>query len=316
MTKVELLNFIASSMSAIAAIAASVAAIVALRISRKANALSEKSNLATHHQTAALVLSKSIDEMHRSTRDLARTSYDLWADWPRTIESKDDRSRGGLNPRPLRHVLSNGSEMLLRHGASKGKWFQRAQRSMFSIIRDGVCDLSDSEYEVLLKKADHCYSDFEGVLGRPSQNKKIVESDAFRWVCHQLARRVTPDDWRNVWAEAWLPDGFIGRYQSEYSKVRPILEKILLSLSQERNNIQHSVFPLASNPILNNKYEKVVTELEVLLEDCDLALMEGYRNWPHEEEISQFVLYVMGVAYLVMGILDSIGSESGRADGF
>ena len=240
----------------------------------------------------------------------------MWSDWPRAIELEDERSRGGLNPRPLRHVLANGSEMLLRHGASKGSWYSRTQQSMFSIVRDGISDLSDEEFEALIQKADHSYSDFEGVFGIPSTSKKIGESDAFRWVCHQLSRRVTPDDWRKIWTEAWSPDGWISRFQSEHSKVRPVLEKTLLSLRLERNKIEHSVFPLASNQSLNRKYEMVVTELEVLLEDCDLSLMEVYRDWGYKEELNQFVLYVMGVVYLVQQILDSLGSANECADGF
>lgn len=316
MTQFELMNFIPSAMSAIAAIAAAIAAIVSLSVSRKANALSEKSILAIHHHSAALELSNSINKILSSTRDLSRISYDLWAVWASEIESKDNRSKGGLDPRPLRHVLTNGAEMLVNHGALVGKWYQHAQHSMFSIIRDGVGDLTEDEYSALLKKADHTYSDFETTFGSPSANKKISESEAFRWVCHQLAKRVTPDSWREIWGEAWLTSGWISRYRAEFSKVRPILEKTLSSLREEKNKIEYSVLPLASNQALHEKYEIVLAELTILLEDCDLSSIEPYRDWEYDEEICQLVLYSVGIAYLTTKILDLINSGSDRPGGF
>lgn len=67
MSQFELLEFLPSAMSAIAAIAAAIAAVVALTLSRKANALSEKSILAVHHHAAALELSNSIEVISKST---------------------------------------------------------------------------------------------------------------------------------------------------------------------------------------------------------------------------------------------------------
>lgn len=316
MSQIELLDFIPSVMSAIAAVAAAIAAIVALRVSRKANALTEKSILAAHHHAAALELSNSIDSISKSTRDLSRISYDLWSDWSREIESKDDRSKGGQDPRPLRHVLTNGSKMLVNHGASKRKWFKHAQRSMFSIIRDGVGSLSEAEYNLLLKKADGTYGDFESTFGSPAANEKIAESEAFRWVCHQLAKRVTPDSWCEVWSEAWLSDGWLNRYRAEFSKARTILKQTFSSLKLEKNKIEHSVLPLSSNPALHEKYERVLTELEILLEDCNLDSMEAYQDWSHDEDVSQLVLYSMGMAYLTLKILDSISSGNAIPDDF
>lgn len=316
MNQVELLDFVPSVMSAIAAVAAAVAAIVALSVSRKANALSEKSILAMHHHSAVLELSNSIDKILKSTRNLSEISYDLWADWAREIESKDDRAKGGSNPRPLRHVLVNGTEMLVKHGALKGKWYRRAQHSMFSIVRDGVGSLNEVEYGDLLKKADGTYGDFESTFGSPQENKNISESKAFRWVCHQLERRVSPDSWREVWGEAWLADGWVSRYRAEFSKAKPILEQTLSSLRQEKSKVEYSVLPLASNPALYEKYEMVLAELEVLLDDCDLGLMEAYRDWSYDEGASQLVIYSMGIAYLTAQVLDSIRSGSERPDDF
>lgn len=316
MSKVELLGFIPSAMSAIAAVAAAVAAIVALNVSRRANALSEKSMLAVHHHAAALELSNSIGNISKSTKDLSRIANNLWEDWSREIESKDDLSKGGQNPRPLRHVLINGSKMLANHGALKGKWSRHAQHSMFSIVRNGIGILSESEYDVLLKKADGTYSDFESTFGYPAANKKISDSDAFRWVCHQLAKRVSPVSWREVWGEAWLVDGWLNRYRTEFSKVRPILEQEFSSLRQEKDSIEYTVLPLAFNPVLHEKYEIILAKLEILLEGCDLELMEAYRDWSYDEDVSQLVLYSMGIAYLTENILISIGSGEGLPDDF
>jgi hypothetical protein len=316
MSQIELLDFIPSVMSAIAAIAAAIAAVVALTVSRKANTLSEKSILAAHHHAAALELSNSIDNISKSTTDLSRISYDLWSDWSREIESKDDRSKGGQNPRPLRHVLTNGSKMLANHGALKGKWTRHVQHSMFSAVRDGMGSLNEAEYDALLKKADDTYSDFESTFGSPAANKKITESNAFRWVSYQLTKRVNPNSWREVWSAAWLGDGWLNRYRVEFSNARPILEQALSSLRREKNKIEHSVLPLSSNPALHEKYERVLAELEFLLEDCDLDSMEAYRDCKYDEDINHLVLYSMGMAYLTLKILDSISSGNAIPDDF
>ena len=206
--------------------------------------------------------------------------------------------------------------MLANHGASKRKWFKHAQHSMFSIVRDGLGSLSEAEYNLLLKKADGTYGDFENTFGSPAADKKIAESEAFRWVSYQLAKRVTPDSWCEVWREAWLGDGWLNRYRAEFSKARPILEQTLSSLKLEKNKIEHSVLPLSSNPALHEKYERVLTELEILLEDCNLDSMEAYRDWSHDEDVSQLVLYSMGMAYLTLKILDSISSGNAIPDDF
>lgn len=314
MSNIEWLSVVPSVMSAIAAVAAAYAAFIALRVSRKANYLSEKSILAVHHNDAVSALSNSIDKLKKETKDLSEFSYRLWADWSTEIESKDDRRNGGSNSRPLRHVLANGSEMLVTHGTLNGKQYRHAQRSMFSIVRDGVYGLDDNEYNSLLQKADGTYGDFESTFGSPPPNQNIGEAKAFRWVCYQLARRVNHNDWREIWQRAWLDDGWLIKYRIEFSKVKSTLEEVLDSLKVEKKKVAYSVLPLESNPILHRKYEILLSEVEVLLDDCSLDSLEIYRDWTYDEDISQLVLYSMGVACLVMKILDSVysGSELDR----
>lgn len=206
--------------------------------------------------------------------------------------------------------------MLVKHGALKGKWYRRAQRSMFSVVRDGVGNLNEAEYDFLLKKADGTFVNFESTFGAPVANKRISESPAFRWVSHQLAKRVTPNSWREVWGKAWLGDGWLNRYRAEFSKARPTLEQTLSSLKHEKYKLEHSVFPLYSNPALHEKYEMVLTELEVLLEHCNLDILESYRDWRYDEDLTQLVLYSMGIGYLTAKIIDSINSGSELPDGF
>lgn len=306
MTLIEWLNVIPSAMSAIAAIAAAYAAFIALSVSRKANSISEKSILAAHHDAAASVLSSSIDRLRKETKDFSVFSYDFWVDWSREIESKDERRKGGSNPRPLRHVLSNGSEMLAIHATRNGKRYRNAVRAMFSIFREGVNDLGEREYNSLLKKADGTYGNFEDVLGFPPLNKNIGEADAFRWVCYQLMKRVNRDNWSEIWCNAWLAEGWLTRYRIEFSKIASILEEVLDSLQAEKKKIAHSVLPLKSNSVLHKKYEMVLSGLEVLLDDCSLESLELYKEWKYDEDIPQLVLYSMAMAYLVMKILDSI----------
>jgi len=314
MSRIELFALIPSLMSAIAAIAAAIAAFVALRISRKAHSLNESSVLAVHHNSAVLELSSGIDTLHKSTRNLSDFSYRLWADWASQIEAKDIRSNGGTNPRPLRHVLTNGSEMLAEHGKHHRRPYRYTQNAMFSIIRDGVTGVNDSEYNALLRKADGSYSDFEGVFGVPSQNESISNSDAFRWVCYQLARRVEEKDWSKIWKDAWEPDGWISKYRTEFSNVKPVLKEVLSSLRAEKTKVAHSAFPLESNPSLNKKYQTLFYALEVLLENGDLSILEHYQDAKFCEDIPQLVLYSMGMAYFVAQVLGEVTSGEARGD--
>lgn len=306
MNLIEWLNVIPSAMSAIAAGAAACAAFVALSVSRKANSISEKNILAAHHHDAVSVLSKSIDRLRKETKNLSEFSFGFWVDWPREIELKDERCKGGLDPRPLRHVLSNGSEMLANHATRNGKRYRNAGRSMFSIIREGVNDLNEHEYKNLLKKADGTYGKFECTLGSPPLNKNIGEADAFRWVCYQLTKRINRDDLREIWRNAWLTEGWLSRYRTEFSKVKSILEEVVESLRLEKKKIIYSVLPLQSNPALHKNYEMVLSGLETLLDDGSLELLELYREWKHDEDITQLILYSMAMAYWVFKLLDSI----------
>jgi len=306
MTINEWVNVIPSVMSAIAAVAASYAAFVALSISKRANSISEKSILAVHHHDAVSVLSNSIDKVIKETKNLSEFSYEFWVDWPREIESKDVRCNGGLDPRPLRHVLSNGSEMLINHATRDGKQYRNVKRSMFSIIRDGVNELNEHEYNSLLKKTDRTHANFECALGSPPLNKNIGESDAFRWVCYQLMKRINRDDWSRIWCNAWLAEGWLTRYKTEFSKVKSILEEVVDLLKVEKNKVAHSVLPIHSNSALHKKYEIVLSGLEAILHVCDLESLEPYREWKHDEDIPQLVLYSMTIVYLVTKILDSI----------
>lgn len=306
MTVNEWLEVIPSLMSAIAAFAAACAAFVALSVSRKANSISEKSILAAHHHDAVSVLSNAVDRLRKETKDLGGFSYEFWIEWPREIELKDQRCNGGLDPRPLRHVLSNGSEMLATHATRNGKQYRNAAHSMFSIIREGVNELNEPEYNRLLKKADSTYGDFESTLGFPLLSKSIGNADAFRWVCYQLAKRIDSNDWNEIWRNTWLTEGWLTRYQTEYSKVKPVLEVMLCSLQAEKNRIAFSVLPMQANSELHKKYEKVLSGLEVLLEDCSLESLEPYSDWKYDEDIPQLILYSLATANLVMKLLDSI----------
>lgn len=306
MAFIEWQHVIPSAMSAIAAVAAAYAAFVALSVSRKANSISEKSILAVHHHEAASALSSSIDRLKKETKDLSEFSYTFSVDWPREIESKDERCNGGINPRPLRHVIANGSEMLVDHATRNGSGYRGAQRSMFSIIRDGISNLNEREYNNLLKKADGRYGNFESIFGFPPLTRNIGKADAFRWVCYQLTKRVDRRDWSEIWCNAWLTEGWLTRYRTEFSKVQSVLEEVVDSLRVQNQKLAHSVLPLQSNSHLHEKYEMVLSGLETLLDDCDMELLESYSDWKYDEEIPWLILYSTAMVYLAMKIIDSI----------
>jgi hypothetical protein len=296
-----------SFMSAVASIGAAIAAFLSLRVSREAKLFAEQSALAAHHGSAAIALTSAVDELINSTRTFYELSYDIWADWPSEIEKQDHRKAGGSNPRPLRHVLSNASEMLVNHGIGQRKRYKHAKQSMFSIVLNGVNNLNEAEFEGLLKKADGKYPDFEATFGTPSPKKNIATAPAFRWSCYQLNKRVEKKCWYEIWGKAWQGDGWLTRFRSEHSKIRPTLEAIIKSLNAERGKLNHTVFPLESNPSLCLKYDDFLGIVETLLEDCSLEFIdEAYSKHPHEEDVIQLIVYSMGIAFLAMQALNNI----------
>lgn len=300
-----------SIMSAIAAVAAAYAALGSLRVSRESKLIAEQSALAVHHGTAAIALTTAARTLIASTETYYEIAYNAWSEWPSEIEAMqlDHRSAGGSNPRPLRHVLSDASEMLVKHGIKQSKTLRHAQRSMYKIVRDGVYNLNDVEYEKLLKKADGSYSDFEGIFGAPSARKSITNSTAFRWAYYQLNRRIEHESWRKIWKQAWLENGSIYKFRFEHSNIKLILESIISSLKLERDKLSHSVFPLESNPSLCLKYDDFLEVVEVLLDDCSLDSVEFFSEKADDDDLIQLIVYSMGIAYLVTEALNRVRSN-------
>lgn len=300
------LDIVPAFMSAIASLAAAVAAFFSLRISKQSISVAEHSALAVHHSSASLEYSKIVNSLCEATRDYSEFSYKVWADWAREIEKSDNYELGGVDPRPLRHVLSNGSEMLANYGTHRNSFGRSAGRSILSVIRNGVADLDEAEYQKLLKKADGSYTDFESVFGIPSQSESITSAPAFRWVCHQMSKRVSGKDWVSIWKSAWLEGGFLNRYNVEYLKIKPVLNNARESLKAEKAKLAHSVFPLESNLELSKKYNEIIKVLDELIDECNSEALEGYQDWSYEEELGQLVVCSMAISYFVMNQLDRI----------
>ena len=301
------LDTIPSFLSAIAASAAAYAAFASLRVSREAKLVAEQSALAVHHSDAAIALTSAVEMLILSTKDLFDLSYSVHIGWPREIERLDDRQAGGTNPRPLRHVLSNASEMLANYGIGQGIGYKHAKRAMFSIVTNGVNDLNEAEFERLLKQADGEYPDFEASFGTPPLKKHITSAPAYRWACYQLDKRIKKISWYEIWGGAWQKDGRLARFQSEHNKIKPALEDIISTLKAERAKLNHTVFPLESNPSLCLKYDDFLDVVKTLLNDCNLEMIEEmYSKEPHEEDVIQLVVYSMGIAFLAMEAIDSV----------
>lgn len=197
--------------------------------------------------------------------------------------------------------------MLVNH-AINGSRRGVIRRSLLSPVVEGIGDLSDSEYKKLLGLADATYTDFEDVFGVPAPIKSINSSPAFRWVCHQLIRRVKLQDWNKLWVNAWEDEGWLNKYKIEYSKVRTALQSSRETLAGEKLRQLHSVFPLESNPILCNKYDQVLSLLDMLIEECSEESLEAYRDYLHEEDT--FLLIVCSVAFAMYTgrVLDDLNS--------
>ncbi|MEX0606381.1 MAG: hypothetical protein WD623_17405 [Marinobacter sp.] len=176
----DLMGSVPSALSAVASIAAAVAAWGSLKVSRESKRIAEQGALAVHHGSASNALSEGLERVAKESEEFSSLALDVWSQWAREIEQYERPDAGGSDPRPLRHVLTNGSEMLERHASKCGKNYRHAQRSIFSIIRNGMGKTSDEEYQKLLKKADGTYLGFESVFGTPRTDKDISSALAFR----------------------------------------------------------------------------------------------------------------------------------------
>ena len=297
-------------LSAIASVAAATAAFISLRISKRATSIAELSALAVHHHSASIEYTKVVGSLCEATQEFYRFSDNMWVDWARELEGKDNYELGGKDGRPLRHVLSNGSEMLASYAIRTKSWRGYANQPILSVIRHGVSNLNNNEYHELLRKADGCYGDFESVFGIPSNSDAITTAPAFRWICYQLAKRVKVENWKEAWQESWKESGWLYEYQVEYLKIEPVLKEAQKTLMTEKQKLEHTAFPLSHNSELFLKYDKILKSLEYLLEDCDGKLLETYRDWPHSEEFSQLIICSMATANFVVAQLNIIQNNN------
>jgi len=229
------LDVVPATMSAFAALAAAYAAIISMHVSKQSNSLAEKIAIASHHNSAASLYFEVVRDLNEETRELSKVSYNLWNEWSKEIETKDNRTLGGVDPRPLRHVLTDSSNILATYGMKTKNWGPFTSRAILSVVIDGIGKTDDSEYLELLKQADGKYHDFDDTFGTPSNSEKISSAPAFRFACYQLMKRVSREDWITIWHEAWLQDGWLVQYKQEYRRVKPILDKAHKSLEGERS---------------------------------------------------------------------------------
>lgn len=301
------LDFLPTFLSTISSIAAAYAAIVSLRISKQSILISKSNALAEHHKSASIKYAEVINHLNNTSRDFAALSYNLGIEWSRKIESFDNAEKGGKDPRPLRHVISNGSQMLANfayHNRNNG--IRSISKSILSVIRYGINDINQDEFQRLLRKADGQYMEFEGIFGDPKNSKSIASTNAFRWTYYQLVMRVTSAQWRKEWENAWLDNGLLTTFKSEYIKIKPMFETAHESLKNEITKIAHSALPLNYNSQLFEKYERILNILENLIDDCDIEQMELYKSWPHKEELSLFVICSIAIAEIIHKELNMI----------
>ena len=298
MTSTDFIEFIPSALSAVASIFAAVAAFGSLKVGRQSKRIAEQGALAMHHGPASIALTDALEAVAWQSEAFSELAMDVLAYWARKIEQYDCPSEGGSDPRPLRHVLTNVSEMLERHATNNRKDFRHVRVSMSSILHSGMGSTAEIEYRRLLKKADGTYGDFESVLGTPRVDKKISSAAAFRWAYYQLARRVPIDDWSEIWAEAWNSKGWLRQYRDQFELIEPVLKSNLERLKAEKGRLQHTAFPLDTNASLNFKYNRTIGILESLLEVGGLNLSEGYISAPHRDDLVLLVMYSMGVVLL------------------
>lgn len=301
----EWIELVPSGLSAIAAVAAAIAAFGSLKVSKDSKDVAKQSALAVHHGNAASTLTEVRSALAQDLESLSSLADAVCVAWASEIETNSSPEAGGTDPRPLRHVLSNGSEMLAWHASGRGKSYRDSGRSIYSIVRDGIGQISESEYRYLLNKADGTYSSFEATFGAPSLNKQIKSSLAFRWVYYQLVKRVSVDAWSEIWSEAWRAGGCLAEFRAESESVNPLILSSLARLKQERDRLEHTVFPLDRNPELHRRYCRAIDILEGVFED-GFGLWEGHIDRPHPDDLVLLILYSMGIATLVCKASDDL----------
>lgn len=141
-----------SSMSAIASAAAAVAAIASWRVSRRATSIAESTALATHHSAATLVYVHEVKQLSALVSELEKLIFEITSTWSRQIQGVDKRELGGIDPRPLRHVLHNGYELLAVFALEHKNQIGMASREIFSPIINGMGSINEHEYNKLLQR--------------------------------------------------------------------------------------------------------------------------------------------------------------------
>ncbi|KAF7783604.1 hypothetical protein PRUB_a3421 [Pseudoalteromonas rubra] len=303
-------QIIPSSMSAVASVAAAVAAIASWRVSRRATSIAESTALATHHSAATHAYVHEVKQLSALVSELEKLIFEITSTWSRQIQGFDKRELGGIDPRPLRHVLHNGYELLAVFALEYKNQVGMASREIFSPIINGMGSINDNEYNKLLQRVDGTSYSFEAILGSPSKSKGIISAPAFRWVYYQLLRRVESQDWSRVWKEAWFENGYLNQYKSEFAKIKPKLIESRKRLRNEKEKLIHTAFPIEKNLDLSGQYNQLLGALDCLIEDCDSELIEGYKNWDYSEEQCLLILCSMGLVSFAAKQVDVIQCAS------
>lgn len=301
---------IPSSMSAFASVAAAVAALASWRVSQRATLIAESTALATHHTSATLVYVQEVKQLNTLVSKLNDLAFSITSTWPKQLQKFDNPERGGIDPRPLRHVLHNGSELLANHASSNSKLIGAGSQGILSPITNGMGSISKTEYNKLLQKSDKSPYSFEATFGSPLKSKSITSAPAFRWVYYQLLKRVDSQDWSHNWTEAWRENRYLAQYKSEYLRVKPELIAARERLRNEKEKLIHTAFPMEKNPNLLEKYDNLLSALDFLIEDCDSELIENYKVWDYSEEQCLLILCSMGIVRFAAKQIDIIQCAS------
>jgi|TARA_R110002073_G_scaffold11861_1_gene53258 hypothetical protein len=294
----EWIEIIPSALSAVAAIAAAYAAFRSLAISREAKQFSEQHALAVHHGLAANALADVQQVIAKELKSLSDLADWVATDWAGQIGRLDRPSEGGRDPRPLKHVLSNGAEMLAWHASKHGANNRSAGNRMYSILRSGMGSTSEDECRDLMVEADGTWHDFEALFGIPRVEKSIQSSPAFRWVYYQLIHRISAKDWADVWTKALQDDSWLSKFGAEYQRVTPVLRGCLERLHKEKARLAVTVFPLEINSRLNDEYGRLIEFAETLLEHDYVDHLNGYVEDLGSDDVVCLVLFSMGAAVL------------------
>jgi len=288
-------------MTAAATVAAAVAALLSWRTSRASAKIARDNALANHHREALFALTDELASLEAGVEGLERTAFDAMVSVPKALESIDNPSAGGENPKPIRHVVQEAAEIALAEISDPSQDLPSGGRGrrLLSPVQDGCAVRFDEcEYRELLSIADGVYADYRSVFGEHFSPTDIAKSRAFRFCIFQMHKRLKVEEVRER-----LPSADIGApRKSHLSDIVEQIERIKDGLKSARDRLRlvrsrtdSSAFPLSMDPHLKRRFTQTERALALLVEDIDVSYIRDH--WSERADELVYCYFIQAEVY-------------------